>query len=241
MTQVPVVSIARLDLRFEPRPWRFADERRAAIDAHFAALRRDKPATWNGRVLVLHEHRLSGTEFSGAYLETDFASFIAWRDWGWPDRSVHNCFALAALRAADGAFLLGVMAEHTANAGRVYFPGGTPDPTDVVGGTVDLTRSVLRELAEETGLTEADVAPEPGWHLALGGPRIALLKILESRLSAEALRRRVKDFLASQDQPELADLRIVRGPEHFDPLMPDFITAFLVHMWQAADPREPVR
>ncbi len=240
MTEIPVIPIERLDLRFAPRPWRFADERREAIDAHFVKFCRDKPDTWNGRVLVMHEHRLSGTELSGAYLETDFASFLAWRDWGWPDRSVHNCFALAALRAADGAFLLGQMGGHTANAGRIYFPGGTPDPSDVVGGSVDLARSVLRELVEETGLAGDDVVPEPGWHALLDGPRIALLKILRSRLDAEALRRHVLDFLAGQEEPELADLRIVRGPEDFDPEMPDFVTAFMVHMWHL-DPREPGR
>jgi 8-oxo-dGTP pyrophosphatase MutT (NUDIX family) len=232
MTEIPVLPVERLDLRFAPRPWRFAEERRAAIDAHFAALCHSKPATWNGRVLVLHEHRLAAGELSGAYLETDFASFIAWRDWGWPDRSVHNCFALAALRAADDAFLLGVMAEHTANAGRIYFPGGTPDPNDVVDGRVDLARSVMRELAEETGLSGDDVAHEPGWHVALGGPRIAVLKIMRSPPPAEELRRRVLDFLGRQDRPELADLRIVRGPQDFDPGMPNFITAFLVHMWR---------
>jgi 8-oxo-dGTP pyrophosphatase MutT (NUDIX family) len=232
MSEIPVIAVERLELRFAPRPWPFADDRRVAIDAHFAALRRDKPALWNGRVLVLHHYDLSGAVFSGAYLETDFASFIAWRDWAWPDRSVHNCFSLAALRACDGAFLLGVMAEHTANAGRIYFPGGTPDPSDVFDGTVDLGANVIRELAEETGLGAADVAAEPGWHATFTGPRIAMLKVLDSPLPAESLRDRVRGFLARQAAPELADLRIVRGPQDFDPLMPNFVTAFMVHMWR---------
>jgi 8-oxo-dGTP pyrophosphatase MutT (NUDIX family) len=236
MSEIPVVAVERLDLRFAPRPWPFADDRRPAIDAHFAALRRDKPALWNGRVLLMHDHALSDGRLSGAYLETDFASFIAWRDWGWPDRSVHNCFGLAALRAADGAFLLGVMADHTANAGRIYFPGGTPDPADVRDGTVDLGSNVFRELAEETGLGAADLAVEPGWHATLSGQRIGLLKTVRSPLPAEPLRDRVRGFLARQAQPELADIRIVRGPQDLDPLMPDFITAFLVHMWQCAGP-----
>jgi 8-oxo-dGTP pyrophosphatase MutT (NUDIX family) len=232
MNELSVVRVERLDLRLAPRPWRFADEHRAAIDAHFAGLRRDKPAMWNGRVLLLHQFILSQATLSGAYLETDFASVIAWRDWGWPDRAVHNCFGLAALRAADGAFLVGVMGAHTANAGSIYFPGGTPDPTDVVDGIVDLHRNVIRELGEETGLRADDVAAEAGWHAVWDGQRIALMKILQSRLPARELRARVMEYLASQAEPELADVRIVRGTADFSPHMPSFVTTFLLHMWR---------
>ena len=56
---------------------------------------------------------------------------IAWRDWGFPDRAVRNCFSAGAIRASDGAFVLGVMGAQTANAGKIYFPAGTPDPSDV--------------------------------------------------------------------------------------------------------------
>ena len=118
---------------------------------------------------------------SGAYSEVDFASFVAWRDWDFPDKSVRNCFAMAALRSADGAFLLGEMGAHTATAGQIYFAAGTPDRNDLVGDTVDLERGVMRELAEETGLTLADVVPEPGWTAVLHGQRTALMKIVEAR------------------------------------------------------------
>ncbi len=53
MTELPIIPLTGLDLRFEPAPWPFADERRAEIDAHFAKLRAAKPAMWNGRVLLL--------------------------------------------------------------------------------------------------------------------------------------------------------------------------------------------
>jgi 8-oxo-dGTP pyrophosphatase MutT (NUDIX family) len=227
----PVVRIDRAELRFAPRPWPFAQARRAEIDAHFAGLRRDKPDLWNGRVLLLHEHAITDAVLHGAYLETDFASFIAWRDWGWPDASMRNCFGQAALQAADGAYLLGVMAGHTMNAGRIYFPSGTPDPTDVVGSAVDLGGSVLRELEEETGLTAADVEIDAGWHAVLAGARLAMLKTVRSPLPAEALRARILAHLAAEPQAELADIRIARGPADLDPMMPEFIVDFLRHAW----------
>jgi 8-oxo-dGTP pyrophosphatase MutT (NUDIX family) len=229
----PVVRIERAEMRFAPQPWPFAQSRRAEIEAHFAGLVRDRPGLWNGRVLLLHEFAIHDSVLRGAYFETDFASFIAWRDWGWPDQAIHNCFGQAALQAADGAYLLGVMAGHTLNAGRIYFPSGTPDPTDVNGSAVDLTGSVLRELEEETGLTAADVEVVAGWHAVLAGPRLAMLKTLRSPLPAESLRARILARLAAEPQAELADIRIARGPADFDPMMPEFITDFLTHMWSS--------
>ena len=54
-----------------------------------------------------------------------------------------------------------------------------------------------------------------------------MIKVLRSGESAEALRARVLAHLARERQPELADIRIVRGPADFDPAMPRFVTAFL--------------
>jgi 8-oxo-dGTP pyrophosphatase MutT (NUDIX family) len=232
MTQTQVVGFDRLELRFSPRPWPFAQQRRSQIDAHFARLRGHNPHLWNGRVLVLHDFALASDVFHGDYLETDFASFLAWRDWDFPDRSIRNCFGMAALRGADGAFLLGVMADHTANAGKVYFVGGTPDPDDIDAGKVDLHGSVLRELSEETGLSTTEVTPERGWHAVFAGARIAMLKVFDAPVPAAALRERILGFLASQTQPELADIRIVDGPGDLDPQMPTFVSAFLDHMWR---------
>jgi 8-oxo-dGTP pyrophosphatase MutT (NUDIX family) len=226
--QIPdVISIDRLSLAYAPQPWPFAAERRAEIDAHFEHVRRERPGIWNGQVLVMHRHRLDRDALEGAFLPTDFASFMTWRDWGFPEAGVTNCFSMGALRTSDGGWIMGVMAPHTSAGGKIYFPAGTPDPGDVVDGAVDLAGSVIREVAEETGLGADDFMEERGWHCVIDGPRIALMKVLQAREPAEALRRRILDYLAREAAPELADIRIVRSPRDFDPMMPRFVTAFL--------------
>jgi hypothetical protein len=170
VTALSIAAVKSLELRFAPVRWAFAEERRAEIDAHFAVLRRERPALWNGRVLLLHQWSLADGVFRGTYLETDFASFLAWRDWDFPDPAVRNSFSMGALQAADGPFLLGVMGAHTANAGKVYFPCGTPDPEDIAGDRVDLDGSARRELAEETGLEASGLEAEPGWTTVFAPP-----------------------------------------------------------------------
>ncbi len=227
MSRASVIHIDHLDLAFAPKPWVFAGRRRADIDAYFAKLQCEKPAVWNGRVLLLHDYALGGGIFRGSCLEADYASFSAWRHWGRPDALVNDCFGAAAIMAADGAFLLGVMGPHTANAGRIYFPCGTPDPDDIVNGRVDLDASVRRELKEETGLDISEFAAEPGWTSVFDLPLIAHIKVLRSRESAEVLRARILKHLAREEKPELADIRIARSVSDFTDAMPHFVTAFL--------------
>jgi 8-oxo-dGTP pyrophosphatase MutT (NUDIX family) len=233
MSEISIVRVERLDTRYAPRPWPFANARRAEIDRHFSALQREQPALWNGRVLLLHDHGIEGAVFRGAYLETDFASFIAWRDWGFPDRTITNCFSAGALRGSDGGFLLGVMGQHTSNAGKIYFPAGTPDPDDVIAEDVDLMGNIWREVAEETGLARADLADDEAWYTVLAGPHIAQVKILRARDTAERLRQRILIHLAREPEPELVDIRVVHGPDDLDPMMPSYITAFLAHVWSS--------
>jgi 8-oxo-dGTP pyrophosphatase MutT (NUDIX family) len=128
-------------------------------------------------VLIQHRAGTSHGVHHAAYCFTDYASFVAWRDLGWPGEPMKNGFAMAALRSADGAFLLGRMGPHTVNAGMTYFAAGTPDKDDVLpDGTVDLAGSLVRELMEETGLLREEFAVADGWTLALEPFRTAYLR-----------------------------------------------------------------
>jgi len=224
----PVIHrVTTLDLTYEPWDWPFAARRRADIDAHFASKQREKPNIWNGQVLLARRPACAGDRFSASYFATDFASFLAWRDWGFVDSSVFNSFGMGALRCADCTFVMGEMGPHTSTAGRVYFPSGTPDPDDIVGDSVDIAGSVTRELEEETGLTPADYAADPHWDCITAGAAVALIRILNVAMPADALRARIEANLARQKQPELSAVHLVRGTGDLTAAMPRFVTAFI--------------
>jgi hypothetical protein len=227
MTLPVIHRVTQLDLSVQPWSWRFAEERRADIDAHFAIQQREKPRIWNGRILLGRYPDFTEGRFSAQYFEADFASFLAWRDWGYPDKDVFNGFGMGALRCSDGAFVLGEMGRHTANAGRIYFPSGTPDLDDISDGMVDMSGSIAREVEEETGLTPADYRAGPHWDCVVSGATIAMIRILDVDSSGEALQARIEANLARQQQPELSAIHLVRNVGDLTVAMPRFVTAFI--------------
>ena len=226
MAPIAIHRVTQLDLNVRPRRWLFAEQRRADSDAHFAVQQREKPI-WNGRILLARDPDFSADRFSAGYFETDYASFLAWRDWGCPDKDVFNGFGMGALRCSDGAFILGEMGQHTANAGRIYFPSGTPDLDDIREGAVDMSGSVTREVEEETGLTPADYRASPHWDCVVSGAAIAMIRILHVDVSGEALRARIEANLARQEQPELSAIHLVHDTRDLTAAMPRFVTAFI--------------
>lgn len=229
MSAFAIHEIETVHCAFEPRGWAWAERESARIDAHWARLTAEKPALYDGPVMLMHRWEVAGSRLEAACFQTRFSRFMSWRDFGKPDASVRNGYAMAALMSADGAFLLGEMNDHTANAGMIYFPAGTPDPGDLKGDIVDLEGSVLRELAEETGLGAGDVTLAPGWTVVLGDGVVACMKIARSRESAEALRARIDAFLRQERQPELARMHIARPGEAPAGALTASVAAFLRH------------
>ena len=135
---------------------------------------------------------------------------------------------MAALRGSDGAFLLGEMAHHTINAGQVYFPAGTPDPTDIFGGRVDLEASARRELLEETGVDASEAAIARGWTVVFADRRIACMKLMTLAVPAARAKARIEAYLAHDPHAELSRMHIVRSPRDIDESrVPLFVAAYL--------------
>jgi 8-oxo-dGTP pyrophosphatase MutT (NUDIX family) len=222
--------VRQLDLRLRPWRWPFAETRRAEIDAYFALKQAEKPELWNGRVLLAQNSVFTSDRFSADYFETDFASFLAWRDWGFPDKNVFNGFGMGALRCSDGCFVLGEMGPQTSNSGRVYFPAGTPDLGDLRGAIVDIVGSVAREVAEETGLTAADYDAVDHWDCVVTSASVAMMRLLRVDLPGDVLAARIEANLAAQSAPEFSRIHLVRDASDFTAAMPRFVTAFIDHV-----------
>ena len=154
---------------------------------------------------------------------------LAWKRLGFPGGGVENAFSMAALRSADGAFLMGEMAPHTSNAGHIYFPAGTPDPSDVFDGRVDLDASARRELHEETGLDAGEAAAAaPGWTVVLHAHRVACMKRMALAEPAEQARAKIEALIARDPHPEFSRIHIVRSAADIDPARtPPFVAAYI--------------
>jgi len=228
-----IFAIDRVEIAAEPWSWSFARDCRPQIDRYFADLQRRRSGVWNGRVLLLHRYGIAGGALNGGCFETDYSSFITWRDREFPDPDVYNFFAAAALRSADGAYLLGEMAPYTAGAGRTYFCCGTPEPADIgADGRIDLDANLGRELFEETGIAAAELEVAPEWTVVRDRCFLGFMKLVTSRQSAEELRDRIRRHIAADKHPELADMRIARSPADIDTRMPPSVVAYLERQWR---------
>lgn len=234
-----IEHVDQLDCIVEPYGWAWADDNAAMIDARWAEAVAQKPQMFDGRILLTHsagvEERDGARVFAARFFETGYKNLYVSQRLGFPDTRVKNCFAMAVLRTSDGAFLLGEMGPHTANAGQIYSPAGTPDLEDVVGNRLDLEGSVLREMEEETGLSRADVRVAPGSIVIFRGQQIACMRICDLSVDAATAEARMARWLAAQKEPELSRMHIIRSAADLQPQrMPAFMAIFMEYMLRDA-------
>lgn len=151
---------------------------------------------------------------------TDYASFLAWRDWGAPDKAARNCFGSPVILTSDRAIIFGEMAASTLNGGKIYPPSGSLEPRDIgADGTVDVLGSITTELREETGL-DADEARRGSLVAILDEHRISVCQPLTFDLSAREIEAR---FDAHDDpEKELARLVAIHSAQGVSERMPPY-------------------
>ena len=226
-TDYELKSVSSVDLTLTEAPWPFAQKHSAEIECHWASCIEQNPKLFNGNILLMVSGGLVDGDFTAELVEVDYASFLTWRDWGWSDKSVHDCYGSAMVVSSDGAIILGRMGVHTLNAGLLYPPGGSLTCEDrFENGKVDLPGSIARELEEETGLLASN-AESGGFYMAASDQRIAIGQILRFPETATQLVEKIERFLASETEPELAGIVALRDPAGIDPsIMPPHGRAF---------------
>ncbi len=194
----------------------FVAAQRTMITDHWSRSVAAKPALFDGTVLIAEDLTVDGGRLAATLRPIPFSAFLAWRDWGYPVDGLTHLSAAAAIVAGDGAVILGTMGAHTANAGRTYLVGGTPDPTDVTAdGTVDLVATAARELLEETGLS-APVATVEAL-VVRDHPRAVVVAVHRFPDGADDLAAQIRRFLAADPEPELSDVVVIRTVADLDP------------------------
>jgi hypothetical protein len=216
------IDADRIDLTLGGHEWGFADREREAISRHWDELAGRMPDIWNGEVLMARDVVVQDGALKADLFCTDYASFIAWQHWGFPDREVFNCFGSAVIVARDGALIYGAMGGHTLNAGLCYPPGGSLDMGDVAGdGRVDVLGSIARELTEETGLVTGDAEVEAIYFVP-DCERISIAQVLRFDAGAEQLAASCRAHIARQALSELADVVVLSSLADVDPDMPGY-------------------
>ena len=231
----PGFSLTALDrvlARRVDHDWAWARDNAEAIDRNWERRKAETPGLFDGPVYLANGCSIADGACEAHLFEVRYSRFIAFRDAGVPDALVANAFAAIVPHSRDGAVLLGVMGAHTANAGQIYFPCGTPDSGDLrADGTVDLAGSAAREFLEETGLPLPEGAEE-AWVLLRGDGQLAFLRPVRFEADAETLKARIEAHRGHEDEPELAHSVIARSRADIDTArMPGFVQAYLASVF----------
>ena len=193
------------------QPWPFAVTHKEEIAQHWEQRKCENPKFFNGRVYIMIEASLQDGLLQGCVVETDFASSLYWRESGFADSSVVDCFAAAIILCADDALIYGRQAAGNVNAGLAYPPSGFLDPRDVrADGSVDLEASAAREVFEETGLTTVEIQRESGLLAVRQGPYLCIGVGFCSPLASAAFLETVTARLRDEHDPELEAMIVLK-------------------------------
>lgn len=200
-----------------PGAWPLPPELRAQVAPCWQKLFAANPHLWDGRIIGVSSPRVDSDGILRAEAREDaYSAFLTWRDVGFPDIGMHNLFGSALIVSRDGALIHGVMGAETANAGRIYPPGGSLEPRDVLpDGRVDVVACTDLELEEETGLL-ARQARRGQMIAVFDGPRISVAQFFHFDETADQLLLRIRANLDRQDHRELADVLALHSPADID-------------------------
>ena len=97
-------------------------------------------------------------------------------------------------------------------------------------GRVDLDANILREFGEETDSRFLD-GPEAA--VLDDGTQLAYMRLIELPWSAAEIIRGVASYLATETEPEISRIFVVKGREDIiESVMPKFTVAYIEHAFR---------
>ncbi len=214
-----VLPVDEIDVRLDPGPHPIQHDRARAIAENWEREKALKPALFDGTVVLLSELTYAEGRLSGRCHAVGYSTFLYWRK----DRvaTAMHAFAHAMLVSSDNALVAIRMAEHTVNAGRVYFAAGSFEPEDFFDRRVDVHFNMAREVGEETGL-DLDAARRDERHHALSlANGTVIFRRYWLELTADEIARRIAAHAAKEEMPEISGPVVIRDATDLpDGLMP---------------------
>ncbi len=206
--QVVALNDLTVTLSDDPHPvWQAF---RSEIEANWQRMEQAKPFLFNGTVLLAGRVQLIDGRLSVEVHKTPFSTLMWWRDNFDKTPYVHTV-SMAFPVTVDGEIVAIRMAEHTANAGRVYCASGTLDESDLVGNAVDVEANMERELLEETGLK---ITRGQRLHVLRDGGRLLIFKVVELGLDRQAVESAFEKHMAEDEEKEIDGLVFLENAEN---------------------------
>lgn len=221
-----ILPVERCILRLEPTAHPFETENRAAIAENWRRETAEKPALFDGPIILLSRLAWRDGTLEGICHPVRYSTFLLWRQRR-PVAGAQHIYAQAAPVGSDGALLAVRMGGHTANAGKVYFASGSFEPTEFPGGIADVEGNMAREVDEETGLALLSGQPAGPLHMMWRDSGVVLFRRYLFAETAIELAARVDAHVARDRDPEIDGAVVIANESSFPPRLQDHMPAII--------------
>jgi 8-oxo-dGTP pyrophosphatase MutT (NUDIX family) len=207
-----VIELTDALIRIESGTLAYEKENKLEIVTNWDAELRANPALFNGDFFMAEEAHIADGSFAAIYRRTRFETMMHWKKNQTLFKPWH-IFAVGVIVSSDNALIAGRMASSTAAAGRVYFPAGSFDETDVRNEILDIDGNMRREVMEETAIDLAGARrSDSRMYLVTADRSIALFRRHYFDLNAQELLKLIRGHIADEINSELDDVIAVASP-----------------------------
>ncbi len=221
-----VIPIKSAIVRIDTAPLGYELEHREGIAANWASATTANPALFNGPFFMAEQASVTEEAFEARYHRTRFATMMHWKANATSNKPWH-IFSVGVIVSNDNKLIAGRMAMSTAAAGRVYFPAGSFDESDVVNEHVDIDGNMQREVEEETGVRLSEARDRDRQiHLVAADRSIALFRRHYFDVTGDELLERIRSHIAAEEDSELDDVTAISAAGEMGARTPDTFRTF---------------